>query len=195
MRLYNARAVADHFKAQPHTCLLNAECTPFRSSHSMSRRLSPDELLYCTAGCMQSCVYICTSRHMQDVGYVLHLQANSPTVQQGGEPLPTFDQFQERGNSNKAMTVRDVWGLMLTAVPGAQPSLVSVPSVRSSRFMTLTPSCTSCDNPCMPEHTSGIRARTIRCGKTSAGISCLLRVCRWIFMYLHPACASTDDCR
>lgn len=45
-------------------------------------------------------------------------QAASPSVQQRGQPLPTFDQFQERVSENRRVTVGNVWGLMLQAVPG-----------------------------------------------------------------------------
>ena len=47
------------------------------------------------------------------------LCADSPCVQQGGTPLPTLESFSETIRSAKKTTVRDAWGLMLTAVPGA----------------------------------------------------------------------------
>jgi len=39
-------------------------------------------------------------------------------VQRGGDALPTFQELCQRVNANKKITVRDVWGLMLTALPG-----------------------------------------------------------------------------
>lgn len=47
------------------------------------------------------------------------LTSASPGVQRGGEPLPTFAQLCARVAASKKITVRDVWGLMLTAQPGA----------------------------------------------------------------------------
>jgi hypothetical protein len=35
------------------------------------------------------------------------------------EPLPTWPEFSARVNAAKKLTVRDVWGLMLTSLPGA----------------------------------------------------------------------------
>ncbi len=46
------------------------------------------------------------------------LTSASPTVQQDGEQLPTFEQLAQRVQANMKITVRDVWGLMLTALPG-----------------------------------------------------------------------------
>ena len=44
-------------------------------------------------------------------------------MQRGGEPLPTFAQLCGRVVASKKVTVRDVWGLMLTALPGhARPT-------------------------------------------------------------------------
>ena len=53
------------------------------------------------------------------------LTSTYPGVQRGGEPLPTFAQLSQRVNANKKVTVRDVWGLMLTALPGAPPLATS----------------------------------------------------------------------
>lgn len=49
------------------------------------------------------------------------LTSTSPGVQRGGEPLPTFQELCARVNANMKITVRDVWGLMLTALPGVHP--------------------------------------------------------------------------
>ena len=46
------------------------------------------------------------------------LTSASPSVQQDGEQLPTFEQLAQRVQANMKITVRDVWGLMLTALPG-----------------------------------------------------------------------------
>lgn len=46
------------------------------------------------------------------------LTSTSPTVQKEGEQLPTFEQLAQRVQANMKITVRDVWGLMLTALPG-----------------------------------------------------------------------------
>jgi len=46
------------------------------------------------------------------------LTSTSPSVQRQGEQLPTFEQLAQRVQANMKITVRDVWGLMLTALPG-----------------------------------------------------------------------------
>ncbi|KAK9812501.1 hypothetical protein WJX73_004560 [Symbiochloris irregularis] len=46
-----------------------------------------------------------------------YLTPESPSVQKGGDPLPTFNQVQDTVNLAHKRTVKDVWGLMLTAVP------------------------------------------------------------------------------
>lgn len=46
------------------------------------------------------------------------LTSMSPSVQREGEQLPTFEQLAQRVQANMKITVRDVWGLMLTALPG-----------------------------------------------------------------------------
>ena len=46
----------------------------------------------------------------------------SSNVQREGEQLPTFEQLAQRVQANMKITVRDVWGLMLTALPGRRPS-------------------------------------------------------------------------
>ena len=46
------------------------------------------------------------------------LTSTSPGVQREGEQLPTFEQLAQRVQANMKITVRDVWGLMLTALPG-----------------------------------------------------------------------------
>ncbi|BDA43201.1 probable crossover junction endonuclease MUS81 [Coccomyxa sp. Obi] len=51
------------------------------------------------------------------------LTSTSQGVQRGGEALPTFEQLCQRVNANKKITVRDVWGLMLTALPGVGAEL------------------------------------------------------------------------
>ena len=50
------------------------------------------------------------------------LTADHPAVESGGvaEPLPTWSEFRARVSAAKQLTVRDVWGLMLTSVPGAR---------------------------------------------------------------------------
>ncbi len=50
------------------------------------------------------------------------LTADHPAVMSGGaaEPLPTWSEFRARVSAAKQLTVRDVWGLMLTSVPGAR---------------------------------------------------------------------------
>lgn len=53
------------------------------------------------------------------------LTSTSQGVQRGGEALPTFAQLCQRVNANKKVTVRDVWGLMLTALPGVPPCATS----------------------------------------------------------------------
>jgi hypothetical protein len=46
------------------------------------------------------------------------LTSTSTGVQRGGEPLPSFEQLSQRVQACMKITVRDVWGLMLTALPG-----------------------------------------------------------------------------
>ena len=46
------------------------------------------------------------------------LTRTSTSVQREGEQLPTFEQLAQRVQANMKITVRDVWGLMLTALPG-----------------------------------------------------------------------------
>ncbi len=46
------------------------------------------------------------------------LTSTSPGVQREGEQLLTFNQLVQRVQANMKITVRDVWGLMLTALPG-----------------------------------------------------------------------------
>lgn len=50
------------------------------------------------------------------------LTADHPAVARVGtaEPLPTWPEFSARVNAAKKLTVRDVWGLMLTSLPGAR---------------------------------------------------------------------------
>ena len=55
------------------------------------------------------------------------LQAKYGSLQQGhpgvsSDPLPTLDQVKASVSAAKQLTVRDVWGLMLTCVPGAWPA-------------------------------------------------------------------------
>ncbi len=51
------------------------------------------------------------------------LTSASSSVQREGEQLPTFEQLAQRVQANMKITVRDVWGLMLTALPGKEPAL------------------------------------------------------------------------
>lgn len=51
------------------------------------------------------------------------LTSASPGVQRDGEALPTFQELRQRVSANMKITVRDVWGLMLTALPGEKPLL------------------------------------------------------------------------
>ena len=55
-------------------------------------------------------------------------------MERGGaaEPLPTWAQFSARAAAAKKLTVRDVWGLMLTSLPGELHELSSVPLTRLS---------------------------------------------------------------
>lgn len=48
------------------------------------------------------------------------MQADHPQVQLGGECLPTFSEFKAVTLENKSRTVQDVWGLVLTSLPGKQ---------------------------------------------------------------------------
>ncbi|DBB12599.1 TPA: hypothetical protein ACH3X3_005387 [Trebouxia sp. C0006] len=47
-----------------------------------------------------------------------HLTASHPQVQRGGDPLPTLEVFKAKSAQMQKRTVQDVWGLMLTSVPG-----------------------------------------------------------------------------
>ncbi|KAK9831459.1 hypothetical protein WJX81_007468 [Elliptochloris bilobata] len=53
------------------------------------------------------------------------LTADHPAVERAGaaEPLPTWAQFSARVAAAKKLTVRDVWGLMLTSLPGVGSEL------------------------------------------------------------------------
>ena len=57
------------------------------------------------------------------------LTADHPAVERGraAEPLPTWAQFSARAVAAKKLTVRDVWGLMLTSLPGALHGLCCTP--------------------------------------------------------------------
>lgn len=46
------------------------------------------------------------------------LTSTSAGVQRSEDALPTFEELQARVQANMKLTVRDVWGLMLTALPG-----------------------------------------------------------------------------
>ena len=39
-------------------------------------------------------------------------------MQRGGDPLPTLEVFKAKSAQMQKRTVQDVWGLMLTSVPG-----------------------------------------------------------------------------
>lgn len=54
---------------------------------------------------------------------VLLRQETYPQVQRFGDPLPTFDAFKAKSAKMRSKTVQDVWGLMLTSVPGESPFL------------------------------------------------------------------------
>ncbi|KAL0029639.1 hypothetical protein WJX79_009994 [Trebouxia sp. C0005] len=47
-----------------------------------------------------------------------HLMASHPQVQRGGDPLPTLEVFRAKSAQMQKRTVQDVWGLILTSVPG-----------------------------------------------------------------------------
>ena len=49
---------------------------------------------------------------------VLLWQETHPQIQRFGDPLPTFDAFKAKSAKMQSKTVQDVWGLMLTSVPG-----------------------------------------------------------------------------
>lgn len=49
---------------------------------------------------------------------ILPWQETHPQVQRYGDPLPTFEAFRVRSAKMRSKTVQDVWGLMLTSVPG-----------------------------------------------------------------------------
>lgn len=49
---------------------------------------------------------------------VVCVQAHDPKVQRGGDPLPTLEVFKAKSAQMQKRTVQDVWGLMLTSVPG-----------------------------------------------------------------------------
>lgn len=52
---------------------------------------------------------------------MLPWQESHPRVQRFGEPLPTFEAFKAKSAKMRSKTVQDVWGLMLTSVPGEAP--------------------------------------------------------------------------
>ena len=77
-----------------------------------------------------SCVHSASScglRVVQLLVQVMYgpLTSTSPSVQQDGEQLPTFEQLAQRVQANMKITVRDVWGLMLTALPGDNYTCIS----------------------------------------------------------------------
>ncbi len=59
-------------------------------------------------------------RHVMDcAGNVWAFDEHVPKLsRREGEQLPTFEQLAQRVQANMKITVRDVWGLMLTALPG-----------------------------------------------------------------------------
>lgn len=56
-------------------------------------------------------------RRMLMLTYIA-LQASHPQVQRDGDSLPTFSEFKAVTLENKSRTVQDVWGLILTSLPG-----------------------------------------------------------------------------
>lgn len=48
----------------------------------------------------------------------LVVQASHPQVQKDGDLLPSFSAFKTVTLENKSRTVQDVWGLILTSLPG-----------------------------------------------------------------------------
>ncbi|KAK9828498.1 hypothetical protein WJX72_000382 [[Myrmecia] bisecta] len=56
-------------------------------------------------------------------GFYAPLSSSSLEVQRGGQPLVSFAAFKTQTIAVKKTTVRDIWGLMLTAVPGVGPDM------------------------------------------------------------------------
>ena len=52
---------------------------------------------------------------------MLPWQEKHPQVQRCGDPLPAFEAFKAKSAKMRSKTVQDVWGLMLTSVPGKAP--------------------------------------------------------------------------
>ena len=63
------------------------------------------------------------SKHRNTKCVTVLMQADHPQVQLGGESLPTFSEFKAVTLENKSRTVQDVWGLVLTSLPGEESSL------------------------------------------------------------------------
>ena len=56
-------------------------------------------------------------------------------MQRGGDPLPTLEVFRAKSAQMQKRTVQDVWGLILTSVPGA----LVLPAITSGVFVGWLP--------------------------------------------------------
>lgn len=98
------------------------------------------------------------------------LTSTSLSVQREGEQLPTFEQLAQRVQANMKLTVRDVWGLMLTALPGRLQYLsLSFPHISTGYGL-----CVAARNDIIPKIAAALQNCTLDPEKCRGGISAAL---------------------
>ncbi|KAL0033716.1 hypothetical protein WJX77_002280 [Trebouxia sp. C0004] len=66
-----------------------------------------------------------------------HLTACHPQVQRGGDLLPTLEVFRAKSSQMQKRTVQDVWGLMLTSIPGWSGAMAEAVVKHSTKLMPI----------------------------------------------------------
>lgn len=103
------------------------------------------------------------------------LTSTSPGVQREGEQLPTFEQLAQRVQANMKITVRDVWGLMLTALPGGFTVHRCCRNKRVSKCGIMLETCACALS--VVHHDMCLFVLPISASRKGSGLLCCLGIC------------------